>query len=319
MKKNNILKNGLLAIGCLSTIIAGMNSVNALTPNSDGTYTNNRGINISVDQYNRLKSDEWEDKDIDKMSQDMVIGIVAGNYNFGSETKNFAITTTFDENGNPIDIKQLELSDVEVAKALKSDNYHILSDGKLHDISKEIMPMASHQWNHQTTYKKLHINYFQDGWNNDQKYRIELTNTWLKTPQVKGYDVIAVRFDNNKDTSSYNVVGIQDANNGNYQYYANNSSNMKKFTNGTGLTQNLFDGSTSFKNQLIINSATTFGAQVHGTYQHSQSSSLTMAQSKSYTISSNGLGEVLKFSGSIGNNYDGMEGVYSGITLIDTN
>ena len=59
---------------------------------------------------------------------------------------------------------------------------------------------------------------------------------------------------------------------------------------------------------LNVKSDTSFGTYVYGTYQHA-TTNVSLATSKSYTISSSGLGGVLNHSYS--SYYGGMQGVYN--------
>lgn len=312
--KNNKIKNRLLVIGCLATMIVGISSANALTVNSDGTYTTKSGTTLTSKQYEMLKDDKWPEADIEKVSKEIVEGIESGYYDFGTTTKHIITTTRYDALGRVIDVKQLEVPKEEAEKVLNNDNYHILSDLKLHDIKKERVASTfgggSGTWDYETTYKQLTIHYE----NINYVYNIDLNNEWKKTPQVKGYDVIAVRFTNNVDPSNYTVYGRQDANNGNTAIYNNDNSNYVKFKNGVGLTQNLYDASTNFHNYLQVQSNYYLGSVVYGTYQHCRNINLSMAQSKSYTIGAGGLGDVILFKNNIGQYYDDMLGVQQAVT-----
>ncbi len=127
---------------------------------------------------------------------------------------------------------------------------------------------------------------------------------WLTTPIVKSYDVMAIRW-------TAGNIGITDAWGEQvcekYQMYSFNGSNMVNKSNGIGISMNLFDNGSTPKLALYIYSNKN-GGTYYGTYQHAVRS-VTLAQSKSYTFSSSGLGGVLNYSDSIGSYYDNMQGV----------
>lgn len=156
---------------------------------------------------------------------------------------------------------------------------------------------------HTTTYKKIEII--------NTNNLITLKVNWLKSPTYTSYDVIAVR---GYGVSFYNdtLVGMQTYNkNGQVQNinYNINSNNTKVFTNGVGISMNLVDGASDFELLLEVGYVkTSNSATVYGSYQHAQKN-VTLNQSKNYTISPNGLGEVIDFSSSVRNYYDGMGGV----------
>lgn len=159
-----------------------------------------------------------------------------------------------------------------------------------------------------TSYKNLQI---AKTYANGNDYIIDLINIWLTTPAVKSYDVMALRYDD-----AVSVSGTQSGTqvykkNGSYQRvdYAYNGTNMKITTEGFGISMNLVDGATDFENYItgVVTSTSTW-ATIYGSYQHA-AAKVTLAESKSYTISHNGYGEVINFATGIQNTYDGMRGV----------
>lgn len=133
---------------------------------------------------------------------------------------------------------------------------------------------------------------------------------YFNMPQYRSYDVIAMRWTGFKMISFNGVqigkIGGQE----NTVLYDSSSSNVKTDTNGIGISMNLYDDATTLDLSLNVNGKITeTSMDVYGTYQHAQGN-LTLADSKSYSFSSNGLGEVLYYSNTnIRNMYDNMSGV----------
>ena len=169
--------------------------------------------------------------------------------------------------------------------------------------------LATKSTSHNTTYKNLEISAMKAGTN---AYLVDVTVLWLISPYIKSYDVFAMRTDD-----ATVVEGTQQGTQG-YIYkdgssgvidYSNNGTNMVKASNGFGISMNLLDAANTY--QCYISAmvrATTEWATVYGSYQHA-ATNVTLAQSKSYTISHNGYGKVINFATAVQNHYDGMQGV----------
>ena len=161
---------------------------------------------------------------------------------------------------------------------------------------------------HSTSYKNIEISTTTIGSN---KYYVYVTNAWLITPRVKSYDVIAMRVED-ATISAGTQRGIQ-------LYTANGTSsgvdysyqgtNMVLSSNGFGISMNLVDAASSFTCEIeAMVTATSQWAKVYGSYQHAMTA-VTLAKSKSYTISHNGYGKVINFATAVQNDYDNMQGV----------
>ena len=161
---------------------------------------------------------------------------------------------------------------------------------------------------HSTSYKNIEISTTSIGSN---KYLVYLTNDWLITPRVKSYDVIAMRTEDSTISSGsqrgvqmYTTNGISDVIN-----YSYNGTNMVLSSNGFGISMNLVDAASGFTCEIqAIVTATSQWATVYGSYQHAMTA-VTLAKSKSYTISHNGYGKVINFATAVQNDYDNMQGV----------
>ncbi len=161
---------------------------------------------------------------------------------------------------------------------------------------------------HTTTYKNIEIYTTKISTNT---YFVYVTNAWLITPKVKSYDVIAMRTDDATITSGsqngtqlYTVNGVSSG-----VDYSYNGTNMVLRSNGFGISMNLVDAASSFTCDIeAIVTATSQWATVYGSYQHAMTA-VTLAKSKSYTISHNGYGKVINFATAVQNDYDNMQGV----------
>lgn len=293
--KNKLLKLFSVAAIGFSAILSPVSAMNLddledpfnLKSSKEGVI----GVSVTQEQLDAVE-------ELNKNNMDVLLG-----YN----SKTIATTYDYDENGNVENVREKEITPEEEALIAKNPNVHILSDVKLHDVSKEILSRTIHNGQHETNSKKVEIYYYtQSG-----KYVIQMCNTWKTNPNKHSFDIIAARWDNYKSTSDYTLEGYQHTLNGTQQDYTESSSSdhMKKFNYGGGLSQNLFDNIQPLINMLKVRANTNYGTYVYSTYQHA-TSNVSLAISKSYTISSSGLGGVINHSYS--SYYDGMEGVYTG-------
>ena len=160
---------------------------------------------------------------------------------------------------------------------------------------------------HTTSYKNVQITSTNMG---NNIHSVTLINKWLVTPKMKSFDVMAMRTDD-ASVIAESQNGTQVYWNGSYGYvnYSYNGRNMVIKDNGFGISMNLVDDSSYFESDITAEVvAQTEFAKVFGTYQHAVYK-VTLAQSQAYLISHNGLGEVLNFTSSVRDKYDGMQGV----------
>lgn len=247
--------------------------------------TNVKAANLTDEEYARLRnvfSDTrisfMSDEEAAKyLSYDLEHSNKVSKYYKVTETTNGTITT--------------EVSKEEATTAAETEN--------------NISPTATY---HTTSYKNIGISTTRLGTN---QYLIYLTNEWLITPRVKSYDVIAMRVDDATIRSgsqvgmqAYTANGVTDVVNYSYQ-----GTNMVLSSNGFGISMNLVDAASGFTCEIqAIVTATSQWATVYGSYQHAMTA-VTLAQSKSYTISHNGYGKVINFATAVQNDYDNMRGV----------
>lgn len=218
------------------------------------------------------------------------------------------------------------MSDEEAARYLSYDLEHVNKVSKYYkvtettngtittEVSKEEAIAAAENnistraTYHTTSYKNIRISTMKLSTN---VYYVNLTNEWLITPRVKSYDVIAMRVDDatvnsgsQRGTQFYIANGVSDT-----VEYSYNGTNMVLSSNGFGISMNLVDAANSFTCDINATvTATSQWATVYGSYQHAMTA-VTLAKSKSYTISHNGYGKVINFATAVQNDYDNMQGV----------
>ena len=133
----------------------------------------------------------------------------------------------------------------------------------------------------------------------NSKCSISVVVTWKNVPNTKSYDVIGAYLDGvnllSKVSTNAKASGI-----------TNSIFEIKKDNNGFGASISLPTSGSSY----VISQTYTVskGGTVYASYQHAKSS-ISLANSKNYTISREGYGGVFKFSGIATNIYDAMGGV----------
>ena len=143
--------------------------------------------------------------------------------------------------------------------------------------------------------------------NGTEGLTFSLVNEWLSMPKYKSFDVIALRWTGDFALSSYRGYQLTSENSDDIYYYEGNG-NYKFGTKAFGLSQNLVNSATSIDNELYANGTCSSGGIVYGTYQHAQAN-ITLATSKLYNFSSNGMGGVLSFYGNASGIYDNTPGL----------
>lgn len=162
---------------------------------------------------------------------------------------------------------------------------------------------------YESNYKRIQI---IDNYITNNLHSVMVYTQWLVTPATKSFDVTAMRFED-----ATIVEGTQDGTqtywaNGEYDFitYSPNGTNIRKQSNGFGISMNLVNDASYFETDISANiRATGEAATVYGTYQHAVTN-VTLEQSHSYNISHNGFGSVLNFATGVRGYYDRMQGVY---------
>ena len=171
--------------------------------------------------------------------------------------------------------------------------------------------VAEASTSHETNYKKIHLSAVPLG---NNRYSVTFNATWKRSPAVRSYDVMGMRFwnvalleDSQSGTQVYRKKG---ASNYSYVDYAPTSSHVSVQDQGFGISMNLVNDSIDAL-ELIIDAETLLYSdygQIWGSYQHA-ASNVSFAQSQDYTISAAGLGNVINFAPELTLKYDGMQGV----------
>lgn len=128
---------------------------------------------------------------------------------------------------------------------------------------------------------------------------VTISAVWTKSPNVRSYDVIGAYLKNTDLVTVPNTV----ATNGTI---ANNSSEIVSDSNGFGVSVLLPSSGNNIKVSQYFR--VNKGGTVYGSYQHAKKS-ISLSNSKKYTISRSGYGGVFLFKNGYSEYYDGMGGV----------
>lgn len=263
-------------------------------------YVNNNSVSIPIEKYNYLLQFYPKNK-IDTFTQDQYDKIKNAQLKLISkEEKYFTTTNHIDKNGNTI------LSVTNELSKSKYEEYNSIATASI---------CEGDELCHETNSKLIlgyivcndkAVSYYE----NECGFYIDVT--WGKMPVTRSYDVFGLRWSDNFTLENYQ--GQQGGHVNSYltsTQYSQGGTNSKTSSNGLGISMNLYDDATT----LTLNAEASgrldirFGFSVYMTYQHA-TSNLTLANSKSYSISPSGFGEVLYYSNStIRNKYDNTQGI----------
>lgn len=257
-------------------------------------YTNNKGVEMTQEQYEMLL-ESYNENIIANMSAEWF-----AHENVGPQTK-ISEETIYVETKSFVNTRG-EITSTE-ERLMTEEEYNSVNPNTRADCGNLC-------W--ETTYKKLQVETSSMA---NGEFKLVTNLQWKKMPQVKSYDVIAFRWENK--TSSFSLddfYGVQiyriDGTSVTIDYNKN-VVNAKTASNGVGISMNLADEAiTPYDLALVAYGTIPSLGQVsfYHTYQHAQKN-VNIGTSQNYTFGSGGLGDVLKFSGSIGSSYDQMQGV----------
>lgn len=130
---------------------------------------------------------------------------------------------------------------------------------------------------------------------------ITINVVWNSIPNVKSYDVIGSRFDGNIDYVTYPKTKVITNVN---SYFLSDSPNYLE--NGYGASVKIPDSvnSITLSQYFKVSGSGT----IYSSYQHAIKS-ISLTNSKKYTLSSSGYGKVFKFNKEVESYYDKTEGV----------
>ncbi|MDE6284886.1 MAG: hypothetical protein K2M17_04000 [Bacilli bacterium] len=195
-----------------------------------------------------------------------------------------------------------------VSRNNESYTWTEVSEEEYEAVDPNIMPAATEV---STNYKRLAISATPLSGGTYSFYEVA---SWKYMPAVRSYDVIAFRF--------RNVAILTNSQSGLQAYkragdsafssigYGPNGTNISKQDAGFGISMNLVDLSIDAIELSLSAEGMVSGSDpyVYGAYQHAIQG-VTLAQSKDYTISGAGFGNVVNFSPTQQNKFDGMRGV----------
>ena len=235
-----------------------------------------------------------------------IIKVLGSNTVRKKSTSKYVITTyILNNDGYIIGENSIETTKENAKRVANNDNLIVDDMGNIVD-SRLIQNRYDAFYT--TTSKGVGMDYYYD----NSGYVIYLNVDWYKLPNIRDFDVAAVRWTNSVSTSGLDFYAEQHGSGSDFATYSKSSTPNYYVQSpyGLGITMNLFNNSTSLLIQAWISSETALGSHVYGTYQHAKNTATTLAISKSYSFSSTGLGGVLLYSNSTYSSYyDGMGGV----------
>lgn len=314
-------KSILIIIYIIFCFCCFLSNANALNENAKNEYVNKNNVVISFDDYNKLTK-VFLKSTIENMKKETVMYYL-DNYNkIAKQNKYSIVTDIYDKRGYYLKsfIKENATLD-EVLSIENNKNLRVSSNGELFNSDNQCdatsLASDSNSWEYSTSSKMVSITYDNIGYDRDY-YEVIIEAKWFSLPKIRKYDVLAIRWDTSKPLS--NVVDCTGSqyNGSTFADYSLDDTNMKRNTYGIGESMNLFNSADQLEMFMICDFTNDIGT-VYGTYQHARNSNAnTLAISKSYSFSPNGLGGVLYYSNSTYRNYyDGMLGVYD--TLYSNN
>lgn len=215
-----------------------------------------------------------------------------------------AQSNSYYENNNGVIVTEKEYQFIndfygsDYFKSMKQEDYIWLKDLNINENKVEIktfydMNSLSRGTSHTTASKKLTI-----AKSCSTNCSIIVKCQWLKNPVVRSYDVIGARLSGTEVISS---ITTKVTSNEGTEYF----SNLKTLSSGFGVSVQLPSGTgISIEQKYVVSK----GGSVYASYQHAQSS-ISLTNSKLYTISSSGYGGVFNFYGNASGIYDQMGGV----------
>lgn len=257
---------------------------------SNGYYINEKGVIITLDNYNKVKN-ILSEEEIITMRQD-----------FYNRLEN--VTEILFSNSKIIETLYFE---IEGRTNLVSENEITYEEFE----EKSSIPETEEScgtgcW--KTEYKRIRLYYWVQI-SGEKSFVID--NEWLKDPVIRSYDIIAMRWTGN--VSKGEIKGVQGfKQNGvakSIEYTAS-LSNVYYNSNGVGISMNLVDDAYDFSNTLSFPVNCSGTVNLYGTYQHAVED-ISLSDSLKYTFGPSGMGGVLVFGNtSIANKYDNTQGLH---------
>lgn len=239
-------------------------------------YSNDYIMNMNEEKYEKLLSLDYDN--IDKVTK--------------------YIATTYNPSLNLITERELTASEYE----------NFIPGGYVANMGGDSLNLNDGAIYYETTAKRIDLVLMGGSVYN---YAI-LTATWKYIPVTRSFDVIGFRgygfsFRNGSQEGDQIYILNNIYNDISYSW---NGTNIQKYDNGFGISMNIVNSDIDAL-QLIVScdvEPTITHPSLFGSYQHAVSS-VTLAQSQSYTLGGSGLGAVFEFPYNISTKYDGMSGL----------
>ena len=143
---------------------------------------------------------------------------------------------------------------------------------------------------------------------------VTFSSRWKGIPSVRSFDVIGIRVDgadirngSQQGKQIYSTSGVfKDID------YAWNGTNIKRLTNGFGISMNIVNDADLDSLVMTIDCDITpveDYTYVFGAYEHAVTN-VSLTESQSYKFSAGGLGEIFDYPFETSQKYDGMSGVH---------
>lgn len=173
---------------------------------------------------------------------------------------------------------------------------YIFADGVPTNIEKnEYIPFQMYSSSHSTASKSLSISKASIS----NYYLVSVTASWKTSPKVRSYDVIGAYIGSMSLVES--PLTKVNSSEGTTFY-----SNLVTDTKGFGVSVKLPSSGSNIS--VIQTFKVTGSGMIYASYQHA-TSTISLANSKKYSISMSGYGNVFLFDNSVKNYYDQMGGV----------
>lgn len=267
---------------------------------AETNYINEKGVSIPIEKYNYLK-EFFSNKFINNLNQTKYDSIKEKEFiKEESQTIYLIYREYYNDTGDMIFSESQNLSEEE---------YNTYNSIQTFRTCTEDETMSYHEcW--ATDSKKLVFSFVCESTTTTCYLAAELQ--WLTQPKVRSYDVFAMRWTSNfSPTTFFATQGAWINGLPEQTEYHPGGTNSIFTTVGLGVSMNLYNDGLWFEFYMDVEGKRTNIQTMTGyvTYQHAKTA-LTLAESKSYSFSSSGLGGVLYYSNSsIRNKYDGMQGL----------
>lgn len=288
----------------MSCILLVMSNCNILEANAEVCYyRNQKGVSFTREEYNKIN--KYFDKDeISKMSE-FVAEELKKNEIVETDRKvaYYEVIEKLDSDGNVTDVKEREISYMEMkSKLAEKKMAKSTSEGGVYDDAT-----------YKTSMKKITM---VGEKTSASVNHVTITNEWLELPKTRSFDVIALRIGSAALTVSPESIEATQTWDGNVIKYNSSGDHVRKASKGIGVSMNLSDkAKNEIKSELkVIFVSGSDPLKIYGSYQHAKEN-VSLKTSKKYTISKDGLGNVIKFDDSVKDKYDGMKGINIKLTL----